>query len=692
MIKIFYSAISEKFWKGLSKHDKVQLFQMLIITILAQLITIINLISGIINGSGQICFLWNTGLVLIALLSLVLILNGKKNSALYTLFALPTFIYILNTSDFTHNQTDLYTVYNSGLWLLAGAFLMLYFSGSDSLIIFYFFISVLTIGVQLHSSLDIGDYKSRGLPVLIYPLFLYLLLFFLAFILRHKYKKTTASLAENLKNLNSSITEIIRTSTFPVIEIKIDYDDEGNMENHTVVRVNIAFEAAFNINNYEVVNQDATFMLGLAFQENIDLFRILSGNKKREELQLKKLERWYKIYTLQPNRNTFYLILEDITKIKKKLSELEMSKKRYKVLLEAIPDIFFVIGKDGTYEDFVIKESDLFKVEDANIVGSTIFDVGFPENMSEKIFRCVQNCLKNNSIETIEYSLNTPNGTYLFEMRLAKLNSNSVISIARDITRRKNAEFSLEKAKKKAEESDRLKSVFLTNLSHEIRTPLHIITSFTKMLTESRLKATEKAELSEAIIQNGNQLMNMINNTIHLSKIETGTVDVSFNFCKINNLVKKLYNQYNPLIPETRQVKLLISLDVPNPAFGFKTDSNLLMEIFELLLDNAIKYTLQGEILIKYEMLRNEEIKFTVSDTGIGIPPEEINNIFSRFYRIKNEINDITSGSGIGLPIAKQFIEILGGELTLDTEPGKGTTVTFSLPFKEGEGYLRVVS
>ena len=307
MIKTFYSAISEKFWKGLSKHDKVQLFQMLIITILAQLITIINFISGIINGSGQICFLWNTGLVLIALLSLVLILNGKKNSALYTLFALPTFIYVLNTSDFTHNQTDLYTVYNSGLWLLAGAFLMLYFSGSDSLIIFYFFISVLTIGVQLHSSLDIGDYKSRGLPVLIYPLFLYLLLFFLAFILRHKYKKTTASLAENLKNLNSSITEIIRTSTFPVIEIKIDYDDEGNMENHTVVRVNIAFEAAFNINNYEVVNQDATFMLGLAFQENIDLFRILSGNKKRKNLQLKKLERGIRSNQLKPIGTTFIL-------------------------------------------------------------------------------------------------------------------------------------------------------------------------------------------------------------------------------------------------------------------------------------------------------------------------------------------------------------------------------------------------
>src|SRR5690606_30028889 len=107
---------------------------------------------------------------------------------------------------------------------------------------------------------------------------------------------------------------------------------------------------------------------------------------------------------------------------------LEESKRRYKVLLEAIPDIFFVIDKDGTYEDFVIKESDLFKIEDANIIGSTIFEVGFPENMAEKIFSCIQTSINTNSIETIEYQMNTPNGTFLFEMRLTKLNAHSVIS------------------------------------------------------------------------------------------------------------------------------------------------------------------------------------------------------------------------------------------------------------------------
>jgi len=666
---------------------------MLFVTALSLPAVIINFIYGIAAGSGISIILWNAGLVMVAFLAVICVLNGRLNCVIYILFTLPVFIYAYNISDFVSHPSDWHTVYNSGLWLIAGAFLIMYFSGSDSKVVLYFLISLFTLGFQLHKSNSLTGFINTEMPIIMHPLLLYILFFSSVFFLRNRYKKVNDSLSEKLKSFNRSISEIVRNSPFPVIEIRAAFDNEGNVVNFTIVKVNNAFEAAFNINSYEVTNQDAAFIFDLAFHEHFDIYKILLYDTKRtQEFHLKKLERWYKVHVLNPNQGTFYLILEDITKIKKRLAELEMSKKRYKVLLEAIPDMFFVIGKDGTYEDFVIKESDLFKVEDANIVGSTIFDVGFPENMAEKIFRCIQNCITNNSIETIEYSLKTPNGTYLFEMRLAKLNARSVISVARDITRRKNAEFSLEKAKKKAEESDRLKSVFLTNLSHEIRTPLHIITNFTRMLTEGGLKNSEKNELSEAIIQNGKQLMNMINNTIHLSKIETGTVEVSYNFCEVNTLIRNLYASYHPLIPESRQVKLMMYLDVPNTAFGFKTDSHLLKEILELLLDNAIKYTLKGEIWIKYEMERNEQVRFIVSDTGIGIQKDEIRNIFSRFYRIKNEINDMTSGSGIGLPIAKQYIKLLGGELSLDTAPGKGTTISFSLPFKEGEGYLRVVS
>jgi PAS domain S-box-containing protein len=385
------------------------------------------------------------------------------------------------------------------------------------------------------------------------------------------------------------------------------------------------------------------------------------------------------------------MVFEDITKTKSKITELEEHKRRYKVLLEAIPDIFFVIDKDGTYEDFVIKESDLFKIEDANIIGNTIFEVGFPDNMADKIYSCIQTSINNDSIETIEYQMNTPNGTFLFEMRLAKLNAHSVISIARDITKRKTAEFNLEKALVRAEESDRLKSAFLANLSHEIRTPMNVITNFTRILADTEIETEEKLELTDAISQNGKQLLNMIDNTIHLSKIETQTVEIVHKFSAVNTLLRDTYNKYLVLIPDSKNVKLNLKFNVPNKEFGFETDPYILGEVLSLLVDNAVKYTMKGEINIDYEMIRNEWVKFTISDTGIGIPENEHKYIFDRFYRVKNEINQTTSGSGLGLPIVQHYVALLGGELEFETTVGKGSKFWFSLPFKNGKGFLSLV-
>jgi len=111
-----------------------------------------------------------------------------------------------------------------------------------------------------------------------------------------------------------------------------------------------------------------------------------------------------------------------------------------------------------------------------------------------------------------------------------------------------------------------------------------------------------------------------------------------------------------------------------------------------LLVDNAVKYTMKGEINISYEMIRNEWVKFSVSDTGIGIPEDEFKRIFGRFYRIKNQINESTSGSGLGLPIAQHYVALLGGELEFESAPEKGSKFWFSLPFKNGKGFLSIVS
>lgn len=666
---------------------------MLVALTILQLAALIYFLYNIWNSSGSPCLICDIGLVLVAFLSLTCLLNNKFNCSLNTLFTVPVFVYAYYISDFSLHSMPSDTIFKSLGWLLAGAFFLLYFSESEPKAILYSVISVFTIGFQLIKAEQFFGFMAGTTHLIPHPLVIYLFLFSAGFFIRRKYQTTAYKFRDELKAMRTGISKVFRESGFPVAEIKAVRDEEGNVEKLITEKVNNAFEAVFNIQQHEVKEQEANYIFELVLRDHFDLNKLLLfDNSKTRDFHAAKLDAWFKINVLKPDLNTFIVILEDITKEKKKLAELESSKKRYKVLLEAIPDMFFVIGKDGTYEDFVVKESDLYKLDDANIVGSTIFDVGFPENMAEKIFKCIQACLKNNSIETIEYSLQTPNGTYLFEMRLAKLSARSVISVARDITRRKTAEFNLEKAKKKAEESDRLKSAFLANLSHEIRTPLNIITNFTRMLAEGGLAGTERIELSDAISQNGTQLLNMIDNTIHLSKIETDAVDVSMKFCPINSLVRDIYNRNKPLIPDGRQVKMYLNLDVPNPSFGFVTDRRLLLETLQILVDNAVKYTRKGEIHLGYEMLGTDAVRFVVSDTGIGIPPEEKENIFSRFYRVKNEINDITSGSGIGLPIAQHYVQLLGGELKLESTPGKGATFSFDLPYKEGEGFLRVVS
>jgi len=607
-------------------------------------------------------------------------------------FLIPVFLYGYYISQFSAHLPPIETVHYSMWWLIVGLMFLFFFTKDEIRIMLYFLMSMLFIGFHLYSGNHLTDSFSYFEPLVIHPFFIFLAVFVPVFYLWRKSKSQIEKVSEELHSQQVSLNRVIQGSSFMIARILAERDEDGNVVKLTVDKVNNAFESAFKINLYEVQGQEADYVFNLIFKGKLDINKTLLFNRRKtNEFHATNLEKWYKTHVITPGYNLYYLILEDITKTREKIAELEASKRRYKVLLEAIPDIFFVIDKDGVYEDFVIKESDLFKIEDANIIGSSIFEAGFPDNMANKIYSCIQACIKTNSIETIEYSLNTPNGTFLFEMRLAKLSSNSVISVARDITKRKTAEFDLEKALKRAEESDRLKSAFLANLSHEIRTPMNIITNFTRMLADADMQQYERVELTDAITENGKQLVNMIDNTIHLSKIETENIAVNHSFSKINAVVRDVYNDFAPNIPDSKEVQMKLKLDVHNTEFGFSTDATLLKEALSILVDNAVKYTLAGQVTLGYEMVLNDRVKFIVSDTGIGIPKEDYENIFSRFYRVPNSINQSTSGSGIGLSIAQHYIALLGGELQFESKIDHGTEFWFTLPFSEGKGYMAVV-
>ncbi len=688
-----YKISAKKIWAGYSNTEQKRLFQLLIIWVILISFAIFLFLLHLKTNNTNDFIYSDITLITTVLFVGICILKNKIKCVVYSIFSIPFFVYAYIISDFIPHPQITETVYSSLFWVVGGLLFLLFFDETGEKLKFYFIIGLLALVVhQLKANVLFESFAKLNLLVA-NPVLMFTTLFVAIYFLQKKHLKVAGFLKEQLKLTNQSITRIFQDSGVSIVELKAEHDNAGNIMQLTIEKANNAFQANFNINLYEIQNQKAEYVFNLIFKNQFDVNELILFKRKRtKEFHSKDMEKWFKVHLLKPEFNKYFLIFEDITKIKAKLAKLEESRQRYKVLLEAIPDIFFVIDKDGTYEDFVVKESHLFKIEDTNIIGSTIYDVGFPENMANKIYSCIHSSIRNNSIESIEYSLNTPNGTFLYEMRLAKLNSHSVISVARDITKRKTAEFKLEKALARAEESDKLKSAFLANLSHEIRTPMNIITNFSRLLAEAELTQKDRMEITDAISQNGKQLLNMIDNTIHLSKIETKTVDIKTRFCSINILLREIYNNYFVLIPDSKNIKLNLKLDVPNQEFGFVTDPVLLKEVLNILVDNAVKYTMHGNISIDYEMIGNKQVKFIISDTGIGIPKEEFKNVYNRFYRLENRVNEVTSGSGIGLSIAQHYVQLLGGELEFESTPDVGTKFYFSLPFKEGKGFMTLVS
>ncbi|WP_347841458.1 PAS domain-containing sensor histidine kinase [uncultured Draconibacterium sp.] len=694
MLKRVFKILAERFWAAKTDtNEKKQLFQLLLIWGALGILTSVLTIRDLLFSTTEGCLMCSIFALSVSGLAIICILNARKDCATNAIFGLPILVYALYLSDFTDHAPLQETVHLSVWWLMAGLVFLYFFSVLELRLVIYFFISLGLICFQLHKANHLTDSLAYFDPFVSNPILIFTAFFLVTFYLRKKLIISIENLKEQIDAQHEGLNRVIQNSSFLIARLRAKRDEDGNITNLIVEKINNAFEAAFKRNLYEVQEQEAAYVFDLIFKGRFDVNKTILFNKKRiSEFHAKELDRWYKVHMINPLFNTYYLIFEDITKTKKQIAELEASKRRYKVLLEAIPDIFFVIDKDGIYEDFVIKESDLFKIEDSNIIGSSIFDAGFPDKMANKIYSCIQHCIKHNSIESIEYSLNTPNGTFMFEMRLAKLNANAVISVARDITKRKTAEFGLEKALVKAEESDRLKSAFLANLSHEIRTPMNIITNFTRMLADDSMDAFERLSITDAINQNGQQLMNMIDNTIHLARIETEKIAINTSFCKINPLLREIYNTHFSNLPDSKDIRIRLNADVANAEFGFSTDEELLKEVLSILVDNAVKYTNAGQVTFGFEMIRNDFVRFFVTDTGIGIPPEDFEHIFSRFYRVQNKINQTTSGSGIGLPIAQHYVTLLGGDLEFESKVDKGSTFWFELPFNEGSGYMKVVS
>ncbi len=239
----------------------------------------------------------------------------------------------------------------------------------------------------------------------------------------------------------------------------------------------------------------------------------------------------------------------------------------------------------------------------------------------------------------------------------------------RDISKQIRYENELRKAKEKAEESDQLKSAFISNMSHEIRTPLNAIVGFSAVMSDIN-DSVERKKYQEVIESNNKRLLTLINEVLDLSKIESGKLELALTPVNISELCNEIV-----ITHQLNAEGISLKLDLPDEDFCFITDKNRLTQILSNLITNAIKFTPEGCITVGYRR-KAALVDFFVKDTGIGIPKDKLDAIFDRFVKV----NDFAPGTGLGLSICKSIVERMGGDISVVSAPGEGSLFSFRLP------------
>ncbi|HBL77312.1 MAG: hypothetical protein A2W90_21925 [Bacteroidetes bacterium GWF2_42_66] len=254
--------------------------------------------------------------------------------------------------------------------------------------------------------------------------------------------------------------------------------------------------------------------------------------------------------------------------------------------------------------------------------------------------------------------------------------------VQREISKKNAIEEKLRKARLKAEESDRMKSAFLANMSHEIRTPLNGIMGFSSLLQEGMYSEEQKKEFIRHIINNGNNLLVLIHDIIDISQLQEKLLDiVEIDFC-LNEMMDNIYMNFSEVLlkEQDKKIELIMEKGFSDDAYMVHSDPIRIGQVLTNLLNNAIKFTSKGQVVFGYKQAGNG-IEFFVEDTGSGIPKEQLDKIFERFYTTKT-LNIGERRFGLGLSISKGLVELLGGKIRVESEVEKGSRFSFFLPLQ----------
>ncbi len=257
-------------------------------------------------------------------------------------------------------------------------------------------------------------------------------------------------------------------------------------------------------------------------------------------------------------------------------------------------------------------------------------------------------------------------------------------SIIHDITEQKEAELKLQEALMKIEESDRLKTAFLSNISHEIRTPLNVILGFSELIILEEVSKEQREKYKEYIFEANSTLLHLFDDIMEVSQLESGSIKIMEIECNVAKMLEELRGKINEEKFKKDKAHLNVILQIPDDYKNLKilADERRLKQILTNFLSNALKFTHKGFIEFGFSLPNKREITFFVKDTGIGISEENLPHIFDRFRKVNDDSSQIYGGLGLGLTIAKRMIELLHGNISVESTFRQGTKFSFTIPIK----------
>ncbi len=331
----------------------------------------------------------------------------------------------------------------------------------------------------------------------------------------------------------------------------------------------------------------------------------------------------------------------------------------------------------------------------------------------DKADAAIHSVLEKGISVSLEYRIILPDGTIKVlwsetgELIKDKNSEPLILSaVVQDITERKKGEEELIKAKEKAEESDRLKTAFLQNMSHEIRTPMNAIIGFSGFLNKPELSDEKRKSFTKIIINNTNQLLSIVTDILTISAVETKQEKVNIQTVCINNIIVELLSIFKTQA-YNKNISLFAKQQLTDKQSEIYTDNTKVTQILTNLITNALKFTHNGYIEFGYTLVETQnfasvvtetqnfapvvaetqnfaslqQMQFYVKDTGIGISKDQQEKIFERFRQADMSITKKYGGTGLGLSISKGFSELLDGKIWVESEPNKGSTFYFSIPY-----------